>query len=186
MKLEQIGARQWQATLPLNYTFTFGESIDNEDIFEVKTDSLRLQLETPTYLSSVFVGLGEILKQIKLKAFPHNETDMEFVQLVRAIETTIRSIGSQCSIREYGDEEEDFRPYTYTVCFSDGTLKHRVDTEEGFDVYTLVKYGDLRTLLIKRVMHNLAGRILAEHTFYLQQRMHIESMTKEEAVLYFK
>lgn len=186
MKLEQTGARQWEATTPMGFVFTFGSERGSSKFFEVVSEKIKLQFDARSYNENVFVRLEKLYQQIKLKAFPYREEDYDFKQLSEGIESLLRSVGLNPYIQEYGDEEEDFEPYKYHVCFENGEFEYREQFTDGrFNVYTLVKYGDLRTLVINREEHTHGGRITGERKHYMNSRQHITAMSPEDAIQCF-
>lgn len=185
MKLEQTGSRQWHVVTPLGFKFTFGAALGSDDLFEVFSDKIKLPLSMNTEIGNVFQQLAKVHLQIQLKSYPYREEDYDFRQLSEGIESVLRAVGIQSHVQEYGDEEEDYKPYEYDACFADGNFEYRETTpEKTYNVYTLVKYGDCKTLLIKRTQYT-AHRILDERTHHLYMRSPITAMTPEEAIQYF-
>lgn len=186
MKLEQIQLRQWKVTAPNGTKFTCG-IIPGTDTFEIFTDKIKLTLYFQKWIGSIFAQLHEFNQQVKLKAFPYRESDYDFKVLTEGVEDLLRNLEIPTHIVEYGDEEEDYKPYKYEVCFQDGHFEYREELPDGkVNVYSLIKYGDLHTLVIKRVETTHGGRITGERSHYLNSRQDIGAMSPEEAIQYFK
>lgn len=185
MKLEQIQMRQWKVTTPNGTKFTCG-IIPGTDTFEIFTDKLKLTLYFKKYIGSVFAQLHEFNQQVKLKAFPYREGDYDYKVLTEGVEDLLRSLDIPTHIVEYGDEEQDYKPYEYEVCFQDGKFEYREQLDDGsLNIYSLIKYGDLRTLVIGRCKYTPSGQIKETRLHYLNTRQDIGAMSSEEAIQYF-
>lgn len=148
--------------------------------WEIKTDNLShpfiFHVGESSGLSSVSMGettftvdmqsydyglvtLADIFKQMALLALPYDESNFEHLSLYRAIEQTLKTLGIQVHLQEYGDEEEDFRTFKSKVCFSNGRFNHCASTDDLQYVATLEKYHHRYGAVLTVVVSNSKGEI---------------------------
>jgi len=105
------------------------------------------------------VSLADIFKQMALLALPYDENNFEHLSLYRAIEQTLKTLGVQVHLRDYGDEEEDFRAFKSKVCFSNGRFEHCAMIGDFHTVATLEKYHHRYGAVLTVLISNSKGEI---------------------------
>lgn len=157
--------------------------------WEIKTDNLShpfiFHLGESSGLSSVSMGettftvdmqsydyglvtLADIFKQMALLALPYDESNFEHLSLYRAIEQTLKTLGIQVHLREYGDEEEDFRTLKSKVCFSNGRFNHCESINNLRYAATLEKYHHCYGAVLTVVVSNLKGEIQTKTEYHIR------------------
>jgi len=158
MIITEIHRGKWEIkTDNLSHPFIFHVG-DSSGLSSVAMGETVFTITNQSYDGGL-VSLADIFKQMALLALPYDENNFEHLSLYRAIEQTLKTLGVQVHLRDYGDEEEDFRAFKSKVCFSNGRFEHCASIDDLQYVATLEKYHHRYGAVLTVLVSNSKGEI---------------------------